>query len=145
MTTMTLNDAIQHLEENIKTKTDWCDDCKQEHIQLLDWLIELREQRKSQTALKKDFAYYLMCNEEAGVVHIPKFEVEKWLKKEKPENVSVVNAKWEYWAGWRSNHDHRIEGATCSLCGYEHPHTVYSPKSLPDTCPACNSVMYKGE
>lgn len=46
MSLMTLNDAIKHLEENMKTKTDWCEECKQEHSQLLAWLIELRELRK---------------------------------------------------------------------------------------------------
>ena len=43
MSLMTLNDAIKHLEENVETKTDWCEECKQEHAQLLAWLVELRD------------------------------------------------------------------------------------------------------
>lgn len=43
---MTLNEAIQHLEDIIPRK-DWsCKDCKQEHEQLLEWLIELEERCK---------------------------------------------------------------------------------------------------
>lgn len=40
---MTLNEAIQHCDEQAKT----CDikECANEHAQLRDWLIELREYR----------------------------------------------------------------------------------------------------
>lgn len=57
---------------------------------------------------------------------------------------SVVHGHWEYWEGWRGNHDRRIAGATCSVCGYEHP-TVYGvedpKKSLSPLCPVCGAVM----
>lgn len=41
---MTLNEAIEHLEETLKDDNHkWsCDECKQEHEQLLHWLMELQ-------------------------------------------------------------------------------------------------------
>lgn len=42
-----LNEAIEHLEELIKTNNWICEECKKEHIQLKLWLEELRECRKS--------------------------------------------------------------------------------------------------
>ncbi|MDY5509495.1 hypothetical protein [Dysosmobacter sp.] len=58
--------------------------------------------------------------------------------------VAVLHGHWEYWEGWRGNHDRRIDGATCSVCGYEHP-TVYDVedprKSLAPLCPVCGTRM----
>ena len=44
---MTLQDAIEHLNDTLSDNNrQWCnDDCKKEHIQLRDWLIELQERR----------------------------------------------------------------------------------------------------
>ena len=40
---MTLEQAINHLEEELKIKEDWsCVACKEEHQQLLSWLKELQ-------------------------------------------------------------------------------------------------------
>ena len=39
---MTLDEAIEHLKYSIKNNTVSGDECKQEHIQLLNWLIELK-------------------------------------------------------------------------------------------------------
>ena len=40
---MTLEQAINHLEEELKIKEDWsCVACKEEHEQLLSWLKELQ-------------------------------------------------------------------------------------------------------
>ena len=41
---MTLDEAIQHLTETLSNSNhNWsCDECKQEHEQLLDWLLELK-------------------------------------------------------------------------------------------------------
>lgn len=52
---MTLKDAIEHLNDTLSDNNrKWCnDDCKKEHIQLRDWLIELQERRlkdENQTA-----------------------------------------------------------------------------------------------
>lgn len=53
----------------------------------------------------------------------------------------VELADWEIWAGWRGNHDHRIDDAKCSNCGYEYPKTVYKPSDLPEVCPGCYHRM----
>lgn len=51
---MDLDEAISHLKDTLEDKNhDWgCEQCKQEHEQLLDWLIELRESRKIITYIK---------------------------------------------------------------------------------------------
>ena len=50
---MKLKDAIQHLNETLSDRNKkWCnDDCRREHIQLREWLIELKERRDKE--LKK--------------------------------------------------------------------------------------------
>lgn len=61
------------------------------------------------------------------------------------------SARWEFWEGSISNHDMRIEDATCSRCGYVHP-TVRRTfgtrepfedvvKKLAATCPRCSADM----
>ena len=53
-------------------------------------------------------------------------------------------AEWKYWDGWCSNHDKRIDDATCSKCGYKHSTIRYgSPDLLQDYCPSCKSKMKK--
>lgn len=52
-------------------------------------------------------------------------------------------ARWQYWEGWMINHDKRIDGATCSKCGYEHPTVKGTPKLLSDYCAGCGSKMDK--
>ena len=53
-------------------------------------------------------------------------------------------AEWKYWEGWCSNHDKRIDDATCSKCGYKHPTIRFgSPDLLQDYCPSCKSKMKK--
>ena len=46
---MTLDEAIDHLQEIISDHNhDWgCPACKSEHEQLLQWLKELKERRRS--------------------------------------------------------------------------------------------------
>lgn len=42
---MSLDEAIKHLED-ILTNNGWeCEECKQEHIQFKEWLMELRDVR----------------------------------------------------------------------------------------------------
>lgn len=54
------------------------------------------------------------------------------------------DAEWQYWEGWCSNHDKRIEDATCSKCGYKHSTIRFgSPDLLQDYCPSCKSKMRK--
>ena len=52
-------------------------------------------------------------------------------------------AEWKYWDGWMSNHDKRIDDATCSKCGYMHGVVKGSPELLADYCPGCGSKMKK--
>ena len=42
---MKLKEAINHLEETIKTME--CSECKNEHIQLKNWLCELEKRRNN--------------------------------------------------------------------------------------------------
>lgn len=43
---MTLEEAIQHLEESLSDKEWSCEACKEEHEQLLKWLYELKHFRE---------------------------------------------------------------------------------------------------
>lgn len=47
---MTLDEAINHLDETLEDDSRiWsCEECKQEHVQLRKWLIELKGLRKAQ-------------------------------------------------------------------------------------------------
>lgn len=57
------------------------------------------------------------------------------------EPPSTGEAKWRIWAGWQSNHDQRIDNATCTSCGFIHP-TVFRNKNLLNkTCPQCGKRM----
>ena len=43
---VTLEEAIEHLDEVLADNTrDWCEECRKEHEQLREWLIELRCRR----------------------------------------------------------------------------------------------------
>ena len=64
---------------------------------------------------------------------------------------AAVHGKWEFWEGWIGNHDMRIDDATCSNCGYEHP-TIRRARGVLETeqevlnklfkfCPACGACM----
>ena len=55
----------------------------------------------------------------------------------------VRHAHWEYWDGWMSNHDMRIECA-CSACGYKDVVRGYgydNIKHLPERCHGCWAKM----
>lgn len=43
---MTLSEAIEHLIHVLNKNDFSCESCKQEHRQLLDWLIELQISRR---------------------------------------------------------------------------------------------------
>ena len=47
---MKLEEAIAHLDESLNDQGhDWgCEECKQEHIQLREWLVELKEMRAAE-------------------------------------------------------------------------------------------------
>ena len=74
-------------------------------------------------------------------------------KAKSAKQAEPAKAKWQFWEGWMSNHDMRIDDATCSNCGYKH-HTVrrtpYSNESEQDVlnklgnfCPNCGKPMIK--
>ena len=44
---MTLQEAIEHLEEKLAEDNWSCKECKKEHEQLLEWLIELKNWREA--------------------------------------------------------------------------------------------------
>ena len=47
---MTLQEAINHIDEVIKDTE--CEECKKEHIQLKQWLIELQEFREQKEMIQ---------------------------------------------------------------------------------------------
>lgn len=61
------------------------------------------------------------------------------------EEVEEETAEWMYWDGWISNHDYRIDDATCSNCGFKHPvvRGKDAPDQLYDYCPKCKRKMRK--
>ena len=54
---MTLDEAIQHIEDMLSNGNDFgCDKCKEEHIQLLGWLKELRDRRNTKVDVEKSIS-----------------------------------------------------------------------------------------
>jgi hypothetical protein len=54
---MTLDEAIKHLQESLSDKTrTWCEECRQEHEQLLHFLLELKEFRSINEKARADLA-----------------------------------------------------------------------------------------
>ena len=68
----------------------------------------------------------------------------KILNQFPPSDVEPVrHAHWEYWDGWMSNHDMRLECA-CSACGYKAVVRGYgydNIKHLPERCHGCWAKM----
>lgn len=63
---ITLTDAIQHLDELLESDKEWsCEECKQEHIQLRKWLVELSKRRMEEVLMKSirnDMLHIKLCN-----------------------------------------------------------------------------------
>lgn len=67
--------------------------------------------------------------------------------------VNQKQARWQFWEGWMSNHDMRIDNAICSNCGYIHFTVRRTPGSketeqdvlnkLSNFCPNCGKRMLK--
>lgn len=95
---MTLNEAIEHLDDILQSDKKWeCEECKNEHIQLRDWLNELKSYKdlEEQGKLLK-----LPCAVGDTVYQIDEFDCEL-CETERPE----INKK-----------------CTCKIgdfCGYE--------------------------
>lgn len=49
---ISLDEAIRHIEEDVLPRME-CSACKDEHIQLLEWLKELRDFRENAAKLKE--------------------------------------------------------------------------------------------
>lgn len=51
---MDIQNAIKHLDDILSKKDKWigCEDCKQEHVQLMEWLKELQQYRSFGTVEK---------------------------------------------------------------------------------------------
>lgn len=54
---MTLDEAIEHLEDFIKNKEFSCESCKEEHKQLLEWLKELRNLKEKKNHYLQSLEY----------------------------------------------------------------------------------------
>lgn len=50
---MTIEEAIAHAQETADTRTDLCNECRQEHAQLAEWLTELKRLREENAELKR--------------------------------------------------------------------------------------------
>lgn len=50
---MTIEEAIAHAQKTADTRTDLCDECREEHRQLADWLVELKQLREETSKLKR--------------------------------------------------------------------------------------------
>lgn len=50
---MTIEEAIAHAQETADTRSDLCDECRDEHRQLADWLTELKQLREETAELKR--------------------------------------------------------------------------------------------
>lgn len=50
---MTIEEAIAHAQKTADTRTDLCDECREEHRQLADWLTELKQLREETSKLKR--------------------------------------------------------------------------------------------
>ena len=116
------------------------------------WLKEIESAvnsyNKSRDKLQRD-TYVLSVLIKEYNEHYPdsKFKVKSTGQAE------PTKAKWQFWEGWISNHDKRIEDATCSACGYKHPtvRRTYGSNETPQDvldklgnfCPNCGKPMDK--
>lgn len=76
---MTIDEAIAHAQETADTRTDLCDECRKEHGQLAQWLIELKQLREENDTLKTEI---MAVKSGSDVLKICKLEEEnKELKR----------------------------------------------------------------
>ena len=65
---MTLDEAIEQLEDSIKINEFSCESCKEEHKQLLEWLKELRNLKEK----KKTSDMKIIYDSEGKAHYFPK-------------------------------------------------------------------------
>ncbi|NFO56357.1 hypothetical protein FDB39_05585 [Clostridium botulinum] len=58
---MTLDEAIEHLEEKLQEENFPCEECRKEHLELQEWLEELRESRKVIKAIQEQLLNPNVC------------------------------------------------------------------------------------
>lgn len=58
---MTLNEAIEHLEEKLQEDNFPCEECRKEHLELQEWLEELREARKVIKSIQEQLLNPYIC------------------------------------------------------------------------------------
>lgn len=54
---MNLDEAIEHLKEKLDKDSFGCEECKDEHEQLLKWLLELKDYKKQNI----EYGCYYLC------------------------------------------------------------------------------------
>mgnify|MGYP001075500151 CR=1 FL=1 len=58
---MTLEEAIEHLEEKLQNENFPCEECRKEYLELKEWLEELRESRKVIKAIQEQLLNPSTC------------------------------------------------------------------------------------
>jgi type II secretory pathway component PulL len=53
--TMTLEEAIKHARDTAENRTDLCDECRDEHKQLAEWLEELKQLKTDEACVMPDY------------------------------------------------------------------------------------------
>lgn len=69
---MTLDEAIEHLEDSIKNKEFSCESCKEEHKQLLKWLKELRNLKEKKKTVQQTSDMKIIYDSEGKAHYFPK-------------------------------------------------------------------------
>ncbi|MEE1073594.1 MAG: hypothetical protein U0L26_14655 [Cellulosilyticum sp.] len=70
---MTLDEAIEHLEDSIKNKEFSCESCKKEHKQLLEWLKELRNLKEKKKTVQQTGDMQIIYDSEGKAHYFPKY------------------------------------------------------------------------
>ena len=69
---MTLDEAIEHLEDSIENKEFSCESCKEEHKQLLEWLKELRNLKEKKKTVQQTGDMQIIYDSEGKAHYFPK-------------------------------------------------------------------------
>ena len=84
---MKLDEAIKHARETYETRNDLCLECRQEHLQLYEWLEELKS-LKELRAPKKPIAFKRTAHDfETGICPYSHYEC---------EHIKPYNHEYEY-------------------------------------------------
>lgn len=92
------------------------------------------------SSLSKEDAYKIGYNQAIDEI-ISHFKLFSYVNLSDFQETKPLQSNWQIWAGWRGNHDSRIEDAECKNCGFVAKQKYYSLSELPKECPSCHSVM----